>query len=628
MNKKIIKFVSEVPEEKEDNDVIAKTEFIKTFINMKTYKFITFDDLLTFSTTKFTTDKSDIIIKYIHHLVSIVNETFYIYSDDCKIHYRLPPQMIGDDFLKAFIITFIETSIKKLSHSDQNKLGKNINLGVDILKTIKTNLRVDEKLFSNPKLGEIHFKNGYLDLKTLEFRQRKRTDYMTYCIWRDFKLSSPKSKETIHKIHNQIYPNENDKNCVLESFGEGISGYSHKSQYSLFLLGIGQTGKSTIMKMSKIAFKEMVFQFKEDSFALGNQKSDRILNMLMYNPFIRIMWVNELKGKIDDSLFKQVVEGLVNTTTLFKEGQNTVKFNALLINTMNEFPNIKIDSGIVRRIKSLEHKSKFTYNKEDVDEKNHIYYANTDLEEMFEQDEDLQNAFVEIIAEYAHEFLNGRRFPLSENFKETKSNIIDTNDMVKEFMECQLTRTKDEKDKIHLDEMYDSFKIVYPQSKITKQQLFGQLKDKGLIYNSNVRSPVDTNKRGCFICVKYNQQKVASPLDNAINYEFGKTAEYEALKDENSKLKKEIEDLKKQIESLTKPVETVKPVEIPKSKKTFTLEELESSSNKTDVIRLTGKPVKKNKAKNNPQIVDIDDGYTSEELEKQFSSVIGKLKKV
>jgi hypothetical protein len=623
-----IVFVKPVVDEKDEEEVMVNTEFIKSFINTKTHKKINFEDLLTYTTTKFITDKSDIIVKHINKLVSIVNETFYIYSEDIRIHYKLPPSMITDDFLKVFIITFVESSIKKLSHSEQDKLGKNISLTADVLKTIKTNLRVHDKTFSDPKLGEIHFRNGYLNLRTMEFKQRKRTDFMTYCIQRDFSISSQKSKETVHAIINQIYTNENDKHCILESFGEGLTGESNKSQYNLFLLGAGQSGKSTIMKMSKISFKEMVFEFKEDTFAIGNQKADRVLNMLMHNPYIRIMWVNELKGKIDDSLFKQVCEGLVNTTTLFKEGQNTVEFNALLVNTMNEFPNIKIDSGVARRIKSLEHQSYFTTDKSAVNPSKRIFEVNRDLEEMFKKSEDLQNAFVEIIAEYAHEFLKGKRYPLSDNFKETKISIVDTNDLVKGFIESHLIKTNEEKDKIHPEELFESFKMINPSSKITKQQLIGSFKDKGIIFNHNVRSNIDSNKRGCFIYIKFKE----IGNDNDVKYEFGKSEENnalkdenKALKDENEALKKDIEELKKQLELLKnpKPVEPVKEeIKVLPKKKTISLEELEA---KTE-----DKPkIKKNKSKvKQIDSSDIDDGYDTDELELEFSGMIKNLKKI
>jgi phage/plasmid-associated DNA primase len=249
-------------------------------------------------------------------------------------------------------------------------------VGKATLNLIKTNLRVNENVFNDAKIGEIHFKDGYIDLKTLTFKARTKSHYMTFCICRDFKPKDgtekkyTEAKKKLTKIIKEIYPDENDKNCVLESFSEAIIGISSRSQYNLFLLGMGSSGKSTLMKIIKNAFGDMIFQFKDDTFSKNNNKSDRVLNMLMLNPFIRIMWVNELKGKIDDSLFKQICEGEIQTTSLFKEGMNTVKFNALLVSTMNEFPNIKIDSGVERRIRSLEHKSKFTENKKELDDKN------------------------------------------------------------------------------------------------------------------------------------------------------------------------------------------------------------------------------------------------------------------
>ena len=52
---------------------------------------------------------------------------------------------------------------------------------------LKSDLSVEKDTFNNPKLGEIHFKNGYIKLNTLTFHKRKRRDYMTYCIMREYK---------------------------------------------------------------------------------------------------------------------------------------------------------------------------------------------------------------------------------------------------------------------------------------------------------------------------------------------------------------------------------------------------------------------------------------------------------
>lgn len=647
-----IKFVEDkidlTIEQERQEDV--NNEFIRVFINTKLKKYLSFSELLTICTSKLISDTVDIIIKYINNYVSISNNDIYIYNEDLSIHHKLKNDMSIDEFLSVYIITFVEKSVKLLKEVEKLNLDKFYNtkyVNNKVIAHIKTNLTVKSDTFNNPKLGEIHFKNGYILLKDLTFHKRKRTDFMTYCIWRNFKNSPEEKKQMILKIINQIYPDTNDKNCVLECFGEAITGHSSKSQYNLFLLGIGSSGKSTLMKLCKASLKEMIFEFKEDTFAQNNNKSDRVLNMLMYNPYIRIMWVNELKGRIDDSLFKQVCEGQVQTTTLFQEGQNIVKFNALLVNTMNEFPNIKIDTGVERRIKSLEHKSKFTMNKNEVNENKNIYYADKDLISNISEDEELQNAFVEILCEYANDFLNGKRYELSKNFTETKSNIIDTNDIIKEFVEHNLITTNDEKDKIDIDEMHEAFKITYTNSKITKQQLLGSLKDKGLTYNSNVRSPKDSKKRGCFICIKFNHE---NDTETPIEYGFGNTKSI-FIENETDKLMEEIEILKRKVKELENENNLLKSSKIEtkeeKPKLTISLNELNSKIEyDTDdeiekyLVKAERKPIKKNKSLINKNqlnkeeklkmiqdktidLDDTDDDIDLKQLENEFKKYMG-----
>jgi len=670
-----IEFVEEIIDEKEqqkeEEENNAVSDFVKKFIHTKFDKYISYDDLLMLKNTNLITTQSNILTNYIKNLISIVNgEKIYLYFNDVKIHYLLTG-MNPDKFLQVFTIHFIETSINQLTQKQRDTL-KNMNgkLSNDVREQIETDLRVDEKTFQNPKLEQIHFKNGYIHLKTLKFKQRKRTDYMTYCINRDFKPVKDSSKKIVMNLLKKIYPEENDRDCVCECFGESISGHSTKSQYNLFLLGEGSTGKSTIMKLCKIAFKEMVFELKEDTFAINNHKSDRVLNCLMYNPFIRLLWVNELKGKIDDSLYKQFVEGQIHTTTLFKEGQNTIFHHALLVCSMNNLPNIIMDSGVERRIKGLTHNSHFTDKKELVDENLNIYLKDESLIHKFNDDEDLQNAFVEILCEYACRFLKGERFKPSKNFVETKQGVVNTNDIVQDFINQYLTKTSNEKDKVSIDEMETWFKTHFPNSRITKQQLTGHLKDKGFKYSPDARIP-NTSKRGCFVCVKINNQTDNNSfLDDNIDYAFGKSEEIKVLSDENKSLKKQIQELKSQLElalelktvvvdddndeKTTNPKITTNPIPIPPKKEnkyqfgksTLTQKIVEtkktnkSTIEKTDTLQDKMKKVMKTPnlpAVSKQDLLTVLDGsntnlldkdgedYSEEDLEKEFANIIKKI---
>lgn len=650
----VIKFeeVEEVVEE--NNNVDIHKEFIREFINNEK-KYMTFDEILSIQSTKMNTSISTILQKYLSENITICENKIYLYNSEIAIHHKMSNIDI-EDFFSVYIITFVETSIIKLQKSQREIVERTYNtkyIQKNVLKILITNLTVKKETFEDPKLCQIHFKNGYIDMKTQKFKKRRKTDYMTYCIWREFKTAPKHKRETMENIFNQVYPNKDDKNCVFESFAEGISGTSNQSQYNLFLTGIGSSGKSTIMNISKIAFQQMIFQFKEDTFSVTNTKVDRILNMLMYNPFIRLMWVNELKGKIDDSLFKQICEGQVQTTSLFQEGQNVIKFNALLVITSNDFPNIKIDTGVVRRIKSLEHQSLFTTDKSKVDEENNVYHANTKLLEMIENDEELQNAFVEMICEYGYDLLNGKRYELSKNFKETKANIVGTNDSVKEFMDLHIEITDNENDKLGINEIHDSFKILHPKSNITKQQLIGKIKDLTRIqYNPNLRFG---DHRGGFLKLKFKEDTDDNKSSSCINnnkqldyYDFGAKELNNEMKLQLDKLSKDFDEYKNtynksqfewfqsQIKKLTEELETYKSNNnksnqiVETKKKVFSLEELELKVKHNSSREQTPNKnkVKVNKSITTPKpeikIEDIDDGYTTDDLELQFKKVVIK----
>ena len=110
------------------------------------------------------------------------------------------------------------------------------------------------------------------------------------------KINRKKAK-TISKILRKIYPLQQDFNYIMEMLSEAMLGISPKSQRNLFLLGLGSSAKSTIMEMLELSFDKMILQLKEDTLCINNQKADRIINMLMSNPFVRIYYINEMKGK-------------------------------------------------------------------------------------------------------------------------------------------------------------------------------------------------------------------------------------------------------------------------------------------------------------------------------------------
>ena len=117
------------------------------------------------------------------------------------------------------------------------------------------------------------------------------------------------------------------------------------------------------------------------------------------------------------------------------------------------------------------------------------------------------NTWIEILCRYAKRWLEGEEIPITENFNKATDEIIEVNDIVKDFVESKLNITKVDmdvtarrEDRIGKNEMLDLYREMYPKRGITTQLLIPKLRnfkieyDKGIIGNDGTR--------GCFVGVK------------------------------------------------------------------------------------------------------------------------------
>ena len=81
-----------------------------------------------------------------------------------------------------------------------------------------------------------------------------------------------------------------------------------------------------------------------------------------------------------------------------------MEHNSLVVCTSNELPNIKWDTGTRRRVRSYEHKVRFTNDENEVDESKGIHKVDTKISENMPI---LYNAIVDIFMKKCNEWLNG-----------------------------------------------------------------------------------------------------------------------------------------------------------------------------------------------------------------------------
>ena len=500
---------------------------------------LNYQEIETIITSVKPTEKGKIITNKLLNYILLNNNEFYKF-DICNVLYN--KEDFDEDNMLTIISSFIDESYTNLTTAEQQEIQNKHKKYFTIFSNssiksyypqIKTYLTNKDVNFSDPHLNQIHFINGYYDFKTGTFTKRvKGKDYINVHIKREYKESSEKDIDRVLTDIKKIYPNEADRNYLLMQLGISLTGQSANDQTILFLLGSGSSGKSTIIELCKLSFQDYVYSLPKKTFSKGFSDINKVLNTYLKKPYIRISDINEPEDtKMDDSLFKDHCDGNIQTTKLYHDGSTDFKHFSKIIIKANTFPNIKIDSGSARRVESYTHTSKFVKNEDDVNKNKNYYLANPSFLTDVKDDTDYLNAFFNIISKYGYNWLHKKCiFKQTENFKDTKSAIISTNDIMQDFLDQYITITKDEKDRIGRDDMYSYFKSAYPKSIITSTQLLNSLKDREILYAPNHRI---NNLRGCYLCVKYkdindefddeqksNTSSNLKDLDKGINDEF------------------------------------------------------------------------------------------------------------
>jgi hypothetical protein len=261
-----------------------------------------------------------------------------------------------------------------------------------------------------------------------------------------------------------------------------------------------------------------------------------------------------------------------------------------MVFTQNNLPNIKNDSGTERRIDAFTTTSTFTKEQSEVNESKHIYLANRDFLQQVGNDDKYLNAFVGILLEYGYNWLSKVTvYKQTPNFRDTKDEIVVSNDIIQDFIDQHLTNTNNDNDRIGRDEMYESFKSAFPKSIITPTQLLNSLKQKDIIYSASYRY---NNLRGCYSGIKFGCDETvkvkSSPLDHGIGYDFGKIKDIDYKTELQVALNRIAE-----LEALLAP--KMEAIEEPK----VSQEDLDNFFNILENVPKKEKKVKTNKSKEN-----------------------------
>ena len=113
-----------------------------------------------------------------------------------------------------------------------------MNFAKDYVKDIKQKIVRNDIDFYSPNKYEIHFANGYFDLKNFTMKKRNPDNhFISVYINRVFDIPEIKYIDEIEELTSQIMANQDDKNYIFKTFGASLTGDVVDDQTNLILLG-------------------------------------------------------------------------------------------------------------------------------------------------------------------------------------------------------------------------------------------------------------------------------------------------------------------------------------------------------------------------------------------------------
>jgi hypothetical protein len=294
--------------------------------------------------------------------------------------------------------------IKKYNvwYRDVSKAGTSSQI-ITVLQTELFDNSFESTLDLNPY--KIAYKNGILDLNTLQFRKELYSaDLLTQTIPYDYEKAKPEDVAFVrHELLKICNNNPAHLEFYLSSIGYALTGDATKIQAFWCLRGQkASNGKSVIFEALQGIIPNYVVKLENNIFETTyGSRHKEISSWRTY----RIAWVNELsKKKQDADVIKNVADGTTERFKVNYAGMDTMPIRLKAFIVTNITMQINADEGITRRMRVMQFDSMFS-SKNKVDD-----YENCEFKVDTAFNEKLQTkykfAMMELLFEYSKKFVD------------------------------------------------------------------------------------------------------------------------------------------------------------------------------------------------------------------------------
>jgi phage/plasmid-associated DNA primase len=308
----------------------------------------------------------------------------------------------------------------------------------DIFKTTLIDNDFNKKLDCN--IYKLAFKNGVLDLKTLEFRTGiKYDDYITETLPYDYsKQRNTENEQYVLKQLKKIYNyNDSHLNYYLSTLGHALTGDAEKQKAIYFLVGQkGNNGKTLFLDVLKDIMPTYCVKTDSKILVEGFAKKHKYLVALKGK---RIAWFEEWddKAKIDIKMLKEIADGKHITNEVMYGTQELINLLCKMYGISNHTLNMNADGGVSNRYRQIQHNSHFSLDYED-DPKKLQFKMNSDLADEFRYKYYMD--IINILIDYSNKYCKNGLEEMPNEFKIATQETLEVNNKFQEWFDdnCEI----------------------------------------------------------------------------------------------------------------------------------------------------------------------------------------------
>ena len=301
----------------------------------------------------------------------------------------------------------------------------------------------------------ILFKNGILDLKTFELRERTENDYYdsTVVLSYDFEtLDNPEVKKEYDKMKEMLMHTFNDDKetfeYVINCFAGGLTRRKN-DHYFFNFTGNGGNGKTFIFNLAKAVFEGIYVDKLNNKIIYAKSTNTHKSKNDLMKPALGIGYFDEVDTKlIDINGLKDLTGGEeIKNEQLYKNEDASIKLKTQLYLITNYILNFvtKDYEAITRRGREVNFKNVFYNTEEEIKNVEGVNYYKQDKNYLNDIPDARKQAFIHILKEGFKSYYSIGSIKDNLKFAAAFEKLCERNDYFKSFIDARYEITGNSK---------------------------------------------------------------------------------------------------------------------------------------------------------------------------------------